>query len=137
MSKENKKPRKKREYTSMFDPFREDIEKWCDAGLTLRQAFNKLPEGYSFSSFYEYLRVHGIRGNRWRGELDARNVCNKCEYCKRFVNEMGVQNKVVNRICTKYWRLLSGSVRYCPMWCEYRGGEVGEQEEQFNGTENS
>ena len=120
---------------SMFEPFREDIEKWCDAGLTMRQAFSKLPEGYSFSSFCEYIYVNNIRGRRWQRAIDTRNECSECEYCQKFKNEMGRYNKVLNRICTKHWRLLNGSIRHCPMWCEK--GKEDASKELANGTANS
>ena len=130
------KERKKRVYTSMFDPFREDIEKWCNAGLTLKEAYGKLPEGYSFGGFYSYLRAKGIRGGSWGRAIDAKNVCNKCEYCKTFQNENGGYNKEMNRICTKHWRLVRGSVVHSPTWCSLNN-EGKEVEERTDGKENS
>ena len=112
------KERKKRVYTSMFDPFREDIEKWCNAGLTLKEAYGMLPAGYSFGGFYSYLRAKGLRGGNWGRAIDDKNVCDNCEYCKVYQNEQGGMNKRVNRICTRQWRLISGSVVHSPMWCD-------------------
>ena len=110
--------RKKRVYTSMFDPFREDIEKWCDQGMTLQQAYNMLPAGYSFGGFYSYLRAKGIRGCSWNREIDIRNKCAHCEYCHEFKNAKGFVNRQEHLICTKTWRVIGASVRHCPRWCE-------------------
>lgn len=117
-------PRKKRKYTSMFDEFRPMIEQLCDEGFTLKQVYDCLPDGYAYSSFCSYINVKNIRKNYWKNALDARNVCDKCEYCKRFLNASGRPNKGENRICTKSWRVLTEGVRKCPRWCELEQGTV-------------
>ena len=116
-----KKPRKKRVYTSMFDEFREQVEKCCDAGMSLRETFEQLPDGYSYPSFYSWLRVNRIRESAWRREVDARNLCEKCEYCKRIKNSKGTYDKS-HRLCTKSWQIINNSVVYCPRWCELERG---------------
>lgn len=128
------KKMKTKEYPSMFDPFREQIEQWCDDGLSIKQAFNKLPEGYRYESFYEYIKKKHIKETQWKRAVATRNVCDECEHCKHFLNVMGRENKHHNRICLNYMRLLSNDVKYCPVWCEYKREEV---EERSNGTENS
>ena len=116
-----KKPRKKRIYTSMFDPYREQIEKCCDAGMSLRETFEILPEGYTFSAFYSWLRSNRIREGAWKREVDARNLCDKCEYCKVIKNHMGRYDKS-HKLCTKSWQIISASVAHCPTWCELERG---------------
>lgn len=117
------KESKKRVYTSMFDPFRADIERWCDEGLTIKEVYEKLPDGYSFQGFYSYLRTKRIVERAWRKALEARRACDSCEYCKRFKTSRG--EMAGSRICTLSWRILSTDVKICPRWCEYREKEVG------------
>ena len=102
---------------SMFDPFRDQIEKWCDDGLTPRQVFERLPDGYIFNSFYAYLITHRIREGAWKREYENRPVCDKCEYCHEFKNHLGKTTKS-NRICTKSWQIINHLVVFCPTWCE-------------------
>lgn len=125
-----KKERKKRVYTSMFDPYREQIEKWCDEGMTIREAHKMFPEGYSYEGLMSYINVHHIREGAWKRELDARRVCDKCEYCQEFKNSLGNVNVAENRICTLSWRIIGGSVRHCPRWCEYGNDDEGNNSEK-------
>ena len=119
----------------MFDPFREQIEKCCDAGMTKREAHEKLfPAGYSYQGFLSYIRTNHICENAWQREIEARRVCDKCKYCQRFKNSYGKENVAENRICTLSWRIINGCVRHCPTWCEFEGTDI---EERINGTENS
>ena len=103
---------------SMFSPFREQIEKWCDEGLTIRQMIEQLPPGYEYQSLRSYIVSNRIRDGAYGREINARNVCNLCEYCHKVKNVMGTYNVADNRICTKSWRLIQYSVRHCPTWCE-------------------
>jgi len=129
------KERKKRVYPSMFDPFREQIEKCCDAGMTMRQTHELLfPVGYSYQGFLSYIRTKGIRESAWKRERDARRVCDKCKYCQRFINSSGEVNVAENRICKLSWRIINGGVRHCPKWCEYEGSDI---EERINGEKDS
>ena len=131
---ETVKTRKKRVKNSLFDPFRSEIEKCCDEGMTTREVFEKLfPAGYSYAGLLSYIKRNNVRGGAWRREIEARRVCDKCEYCKQFKNSLGNVNVAENRICTKSWRIINGSVRHCPRWCEYEGSDI---EERVNGTAN-
>lgn len=103
---------------SMFNEFREDIERWCDEGLTIMEMHSRLPEGYAWKSLYNYIRVNKIREGAWKRGIDKRNVCDKCEYCKRVKNIKGAYNVGNDRLCTKSWRMIQYSVRHCPKWCE-------------------
>ena len=103
---------------SMFNQFREDIEKWCDEGLTIMEMHSRLPEGYSWKSLYCYIRTNKIRNGALERGIDKRNVCDKCVYCKKVRNVKGTYNKADNRLCTLSWRLIQYSVRHCPTWCE-------------------
>lgn len=107
----------KRIYTSMFDPFVKDIEEWCDQGLTVKQIWAKLPAGYAYQSLYTYIRKNRIREGAWKRAVDARNKCEKCEYCKEVRNAKGKFDKAC-MLCTKSWRMISASVIYRPTWCE-------------------
>lgn len=117
-------PRKKRIYTSMFDEFRPMIEQLCDEGFSYKQVYDQLPDGYAYSSLCSYITVNKIRRGKWTKAVDNRNVCDKCEYCKHFVNGKGRPNKGEDRICTKSWRVLTAGVRHCPRWCELEQGTV-------------
>ena len=103
---------------SMYSPYREQIEKWCDAGLTINQMLEKFPPGYTYQSLYTYIRVNQIKDGAFKRELQARNVCDTCEYCKKIKNVKGTYNKADNRLCTLSWRLIQYSARHCPVWCE-------------------
>ena len=125
------KQRKKRVYTSMFDPYREQIEKCCDEGMTIREVHKMFPEGYSYQALMSYIRVHHIREGAWKRAIEARKVCDTCEYCQQFKNSLGNVNVAENRICTKSWRIIGGSVRHCPRWCEFYG-EGNNSEERID-----
>ena len=126
----NFRPRKKRVYTSMYDPFREHIEKCCDSGMTIRQTFETFPAGYTYGALYDYIRKHKIREGAWKRNETAKRVCDQCEYCKKIKNVAGKYNVADNRLCTLSWRLIQYSVRHCPTWCEY-GRYI-----EFEGKEN-
>lgn len=128
-----KKPRRKRVYTSMFDEFRPFIEECCDKGMTIKQAWQLLPQGYTYAGLYHYITANKVRAGSWKREVEARNNCNKCEYCKHFKNTMGTYDKT-RRICTLYWQLIGGGVKHCPTWCEYKNGN---NEERDHRTENN
>ena len=130
------KERKKRVYTSIFDPFREQIEKCCDEGMTIRDAHKMLPDGYSYQGLMSYIRANHIRENAWKRERDARRVCDKCKYCQQFINSAGTVNVAENRICKLSWRIIHGGVKHCPKWCEYEGTDI-EERERVDGNENS
>ena len=117
----------------MFDQFREQIERGCDAGMTLKEIYDTLPEGYIYQSLYSYVKVHKIRENSWKRVVDARRTCENCEYFQKFLNRMGRENKIENRLCTLSWRIIANSVRHCPTWCEYEGKH--EELKRVDGTE--
>ena len=116
------KPRKKRQYSSMFDPYREQIEKCLDDGLTLQQTLDELGSGYLLTTLYTYVRKNNLRGGAWKREIETRRVCDKCEYCKTIRNQRG-EYSVSNRLCTKSWQIINCSVVHCPRWCELEGEE--------------
>ena len=107
------------ERPSMFDPYRKEIERLCDFGLTPRQVFDRLGlnDGYVYESFWQYIYVNKIREGTWTREVDIRNKCDKCEYCHEYRNVMGHIPKAY-RICSKSWRVIGASVVHCPIWCE-------------------
>ena len=112
------KERKKRIYTSMFDQFHDLIVQGCDAGLTMREVYNTLPVGYTYSGLIAYIYKHEIRKGKWTTEMDNRPICNNCEHCQKFKNVMGYYNNCDNRICKLSWRVISNNVRHSPQWCE-------------------
>ena len=128
------KERKKRVFTSMFDQYREFIETCLDSGMSLKETHELLPDGYTYGGFYDYIRTNKIREKAWKREVDARYVCDKCEYCKKIKNVKGEYNKADHRLCTKSWRLIQYSVRHCPRWCELEGKRI---EERINRKKNS
>ena len=101
---------------SMFTKFRPDIEKWCDAGLTVKEMIKKLPQGYREQGLYYYIWKNGIKYEAHKYE--DRYSCDECDYCKRVRNVRGTYNKADNRLCTLSWRLIQYSVKHCPVWCE-------------------
>lgn len=101
--------------SSMYDEFRPQLERWCDEGLTIREMLNELPPGYCYDSLRNYIKRKELRPCM---EISKRNVCDKCEYCKRFKNIAGTYNKGNDRICTLSWRMIQYTARYCPRWCE-------------------
>lgn len=105
---------------SMYDEFRPQIEKWCDEGRTIREMIDLLPPGYVYCSLRDYIARKKLRAGT---ELAKRNVCNECEYCKRFKNIAGTYNAANDRICTLSWRMIQYTARHCPRWCEK--GEKG------------
>lgn len=119
--------RRKREYTSMFDPFRELIEKCLMDGMTVRETLAQLPEGYVYDSLYTYIRVNKLNDGNLKGEIDARHRCDTCEYMKIIKNKNGKYDKS-HRLCTKSWQILNMSVVCCPRWCELEQERIHEIE---------
>ena len=101
---------------SMFNDFHEDIERWCNEGLTVKQMWKKLPPGYTYDGLYTYIRVNFIYG-KWAKELDVRPKCKSCEYMHEVRNAKGRYDKAC-MLCTKSWQMISASVRHSPRWCE-------------------
>jgi len=108
---------------SMFDPYREDIKRWCEDGLTCTQMLEKLGGGYLRASLYEYIRRYELRYPKKYEKCQDRNKCDECEFCHEFRNWKGTFDKS-NRICTKSWQVISHGVVYSPTWCE-KGGTNG------------
>ena len=102
---------------SMFEPFREQIERDIDAGLTVKQIWKNLPPGYTYDGLYTYIRVNQIRNGEWAKALDVRPKCVSCEYMREVKNAKGRYDKAC-MLCTKSWQMISASVRHCPRWCE-------------------
>ena len=108
---------------SMFDPYREDIIKWCADGITCTEMIERLGGGYLRASLYEYIRHCGLREPKHYEKYIKRNKCDECEFCHEFRNWKGTMDKS-NRICTKSWQVVNHDVVYSPTWCE-KGGENG------------
>ena len=100
--------------TSMFDDFRDKIEKWCKEGKSVAWMITQFPEGYT----YDALRCYLVRNNLIEVVNENRPICDECEYCKIFKNIAGEINSVNNRICSKSWRLIQYNVIKSPKWCE-------------------
>ena len=102
----------------MFDPYREQIIKWCLQGVTCKEMTELLPKGYDYHSLYEYIRTNNLRDHAWERVYGARNHCIECEYCHEYINAKGFVNKAEPNICTKTWRVIPASVVHSPRWCE-------------------
>lgn len=113
-------------YTSMFDPFREQIERGCVEGLSLKEIYEQLPEGYTYAGFYSYLRAQQLRGKIRFTAWDKKHKCDECEHCKNFVNCMGKYDRS-HRICTLDWRVINHGVKHCPNWCALERGETDDK----------
>lgn len=107
-----------RKGSSMFNPYREDIEMLCAQGLTLKEMMTKLPPNFRYEGLYNYILINNIRDVNLIKEKKGINVCDRCEYCRKIKNVKGEYNKADNRLCTKSWRLIQYSVKLSPVWCE-------------------
>lgn len=112
----------KRTRKSMFEPYREQIIKWCAQGETARYMTEQLEEmtGQAFyeQAVYAYIYTHKLR---YAPYFLNRN-CNECEYCHKYINT----NNTEGRICTKHWKTIQPNVKNSPKWC------ANENREQLN-----
>ena len=97
---------------SIFDPHRENIEKWCKAGMPVREMCNKLGAGYSIQGLYAYIYSRNLRTENMG--YASRHNCNKCSFCHEYTNT----NNGKGRICSLSWKTIQPMVVYCPVWCE-------------------
>jgi len=98
---------------SIFDPHREQIEKWCSLGVTVPDMIKMLGGGYSEQALYTFIRNNGLRES-WKVVYAARNKCKNCEYCEQIIN----LNNMKQLVCMKSKRVIRQSVVYSPVWCE-------------------
>ena len=115
--------RKFGEKTSIFDPYREQIIEGLNTGLTLNEILEQLPAGYIGKSLYSYIYNNNLREYGWTREVEHRNKCDKCKYCKSVRNLKGQYDKSC-RLCTKSWRMIQASVVFSPKWCEFERGTI-------------
>ncbi len=118
---DNKLPKRRRASASIFDPFRKEIETWCNQGMPVNAMVEILGEGYTVSGLYSYIHTHKLRSAPWKDVFDARNQCDKCEHCHVYINT----NNKKGRICSKSWRVIQPCVRHSPVWCEKERGYEG------------
>jgi len=102
---------------SMFDPFKDQIRKWCEAGVPVKEQAQLLGEGYNRQSLYSYIHTRNLWDDPYSTIYDNRNHCSECEYCHRFKNNMGRYTKA-DRICSLSWQVINWDVKCCPIWCE-------------------
>lgn len=98
---------------SVYDPFRDEIETWCNAGMPVKEIANRLGPGYSMQGVYAFIRSRKLRRSK-EIVINARHKCSECEYCHDFKTV----NNTDGRICAKSWKAIQPLVRYCPGWCE-------------------
>lgn len=99
---------------SKYDPFREQIIGWCEAGVPVKTMASILGTDYTWQGVDQYIRSRGLRPIGKQAVIGARNCCDRCEFCKNYINT----NNGKGRICTKSWRTIQKGVVYCPTWCE-------------------
>ena len=109
---DNQIPRKRK--ASMYDPYREDIVKWCAAGVPVSKMLKQMGEGYTLQGLYQFIRTNHLRKQPWTDVYEARNQCEGCEYCHIYENTNGADG----RICAKHWKVIGKNVRHSPLWCE-------------------
>lgn len=109
-----KRERVKRERVrrSKYDPYREEIEEWCRAGIPVKTMAGRLGTDFTWQGLDCYIRSRGLRTKAV--VYEARNHCDSCEYCKKYINTNGGNG----RICTLSWRTIQKGVICCPTWCE-------------------
>ena len=103
---------------SRLDPYKDQITDWSQRGVTATKMADMLLEetGELFSEqmIYTYIYKHGLRYRPWKDVYEARNKCNDCEYCHKYINT----NYSQGRICTLSWRTIQSNVINSPVWCE-------------------
>ena len=102
----------RRERKSKYDPYREQIEEWCGAGIPVKSMVVKLGQGFTWQGLDCYIRSKGLRTKA--SVYEARNHCDSCEYCRSYINTNGGNG----RLCTLSWRTIQKGVICCPTWCE-------------------
>ena len=90
-------------------------ESFIGDGLTVKEMWALLPDGYSYNGLHTYMRVNGLLEMRRRAR--KMNSCDKCENCIEFKNVHGNSNKA-NRLCLLSKRVISTWVVDKPTWCE-------------------
>lgn len=110
--------KKHRNRSSIYDPFRDNIQLWCAEGRSVREMAEILGDGYEEQGIYHYIRVKKLRKNPWNDVYEARNKCEECEHCQRYINT----NNREGRLCKLSWHTIQNGVTYCPTWCEKEKG---------------
>lgn len=109
---------RKRKRSSRYDAFHDLIAKWCSQGVPVSKMTEELSEktGEVFydQGIYAYIKRHNLRRGYWKDVYEARNQCDDCEFCKKYINT----NNTEGRICTKSWKTIQPNVVCSPRWCE-------------------
>jgi len=107
-----------RKRKSRYSVYHDLIAEWCAQGIPVSQMADELTEmtGDLFfeQGIYAYISRHNLRYRPWKDVYEARNQCNKCEFCKSYINT----NNTKGRICTKSWKTIQPNVVCSPKWCE-------------------
>lgn len=101
-----------RKRASIYDPFKDDIVKWCNSGMPVKDMIVRIGPGYSEQGLYAYIARKGLRTKE--AVYEARRKCSKCPFCHDYINT----NRTKGRICSMTWRTIQPNVVNSPTWCE-------------------
>ena len=118
---------KKRNRASRLDPYRDLITEWSLSGIPVKKMadmlFEQTGDLFFEQGIYAYIYRHNLRFRPWVDVFAARNQCDQCEYCHKYMNT----NNSEGRICSLSWRTIQKQVVHCPVWCEKETENEGDR----------
>lgn len=117
-------PRKNRR--SKFDPYIDEIEKWLDMGLTIKQIAEELEINFDDvvdeSALYSFVRSRNLKSKVFPGGKNREYQPPRCEDCEECYYIIGTNNQKM-KTCRSEQRVVPKSVKTSPPWCKERQAE--------------
>lgn len=109
----------RRKYWSMFEPFKEDIQRLINDGYCGKQIYDILfrgKEGYSYPSLINYIRNHRIYGDLPEDKFEKIPKCSECESLKSITRCVKDRNDIL--MCQETYKEVNRyGITNCPTWC--------------------
>lgn len=121
----------KRKGKSMYSPYRNEIIKALDKGMTVKEIFREIiypafNGGCEYGGFVYYINANDLRNATDNDGYEIAPECNKCES----LGTMRRVNKDMKALCycrreeKEICRLIKSSPRWCPKRDQKRQGEI-------------
>ena len=109
----------RRNYRSMFEPYKDKIFQLIDQGYSAKQVYEILfkdKEGYAYPTLTHYIVKRRRTGDLPKGKFDKIPKCSECESLKRITRCIAEQNDIL--MCQQMYREVNRyGISNCPTWC--------------------
>ena len=89
---------------SKYDPFREQIIGWCEAGVPVKTMASILGTDYTWQGVDQYIRSRGLRPIGKQAVIGARNCCDRCDQDRAFTSKIKRCGRLRHRLLSRVSR---------------------------------